>query len=190
MRGEKNTPYQGGTRVPSFWRWPAAFRGGLDCDALTAHIDIFPTLAEVCGAKLNDKVQQQVEGRSLLPQLKNPKSAWPDRTLVTHIGRWSRGEAATSKYAGCSIREGRFTLVNNEELYDLQQDPGEKHNVLATHPEVVRKLRAAYDDWWQSVLPHLENEAATGPKENPFKALYRKQFGEAATPTNNVNQSN
>src|SRR5439155_4212911 len=64
MRGSKVTPYEGGTRVPSFWRWPAAFKGGVDCDALTAHIDIFPTLAEVAGAKLNDEVKKQVEGRS------------------------------------------------------------------------------------------------------------------------------
>jgi len=53
MRGGKVTPYEGGTRVPSFWRWPAAFKGGVDCGALTAHIDIFPTLAEIAGAKLN-----------------------------------------------------------------------------------------------------------------------------------------
>src|SRR5829696_182191 len=52
MRGSKNSPYQGGTRVPSFWRWPAAFQGGVDCTALTAHIDVFPTLAEIAGAKL------------------------------------------------------------------------------------------------------------------------------------------
>ncbi|HEY2952696.1 MAG TPA: arylsulfatase, partial [Verrucomicrobiae bacterium] len=51
MRGGKATPYQGGTRVPSFWRWPGAFAGGADCAALTAHIDLFPTLAELAGVK-------------------------------------------------------------------------------------------------------------------------------------------
>ena len=39
------------------------------------------------------------------------------------------------------------------------------------------KLRAAYDDWWQSVQPLLVNENVIGPKINPFKALYWKQFG-------------
>jgi arylsulfatase A-like enzyme len=39
MRASKVTAYEGGTRVPSFWRWPAAFKGGVDCGALTAHID-------------------------------------------------------------------------------------------------------------------------------------------------------
>ena len=177
MRGSKNSPYQGGTRVPSFWRWPSGFAGGMDCDALTAHIDIFPTLAEISGATMTPDVRRQLEGRSLLPLLKNPTAEWPDRTLVTHTGRWPRGEASNSKYAGCSIRDRRYTLVNNSELYDLVVDPGEQHNVIADHPEVVQKLRTAYEAWWQSVLPCLENENAVGPKENPFKELYYKQFG-------------
>jgi arylsulfatase A-like enzyme len=180
MRGSKNTPYQGGTRVPSFWRWPRGFHGGADCNTLTAHIDIFPTLAQICGAKLNEDVKRQVEGRSLWPLLENPNTDWADRNLVTHIGRWPYGEAANSKYAGCSIRNRQYTLVNNMELYDLQHDAGEKYNVIADHPEVVKKLRIAYGDWWQSVLPHLENENAVGPKENPFKELYHKQFGQSA----------
>ena len=113
MRGAKVTPYQGGTRVPSFWRWPAAFKGGVDVGALTAHIDIFPTLAEIAGAKWTDAMREQVEGRSLVPLLKDPKADWPDRFLVTHVGRWERGQAEQSKFANCSIRDGRFTLVNN-----------------------------------------------------------------------------
>ena len=115
----------------------------------------------------------------MLPLLKNPKAEWADRTLVTHLGRWPKGDAEKSKYAGCSIRDRRYTLVNNSELYDLQHDPGEKHNVIADHPDAVKKLRAAYDEWWKSILPHLENENVVGPKENPFKDLYRKQFGQS-----------
>jgi arylsulfatase len=62
-------------------------------------------------------------------------------------------------------------------LYDVQSDPGETRNVIAEHPQVVAAMRAAYDRWWAEVLPALENENAVGPKVNPFKALYRKQFG-------------
>ena len=131
MRGMKNTPYQGGTRVPSFWRWPAAFRGGRDVSTLTAHIDVFPTLAEVAGAKLPADVQTQVEGRSLVNLLESQGAEFADRYLVTHCGRWRRGQAAKAKFTQCSIRNGRFTLVNNTELYDLQKDPGERTNVLA-----------------------------------------------------------
>ena len=177
MRGGKATAYQGATRVPSFWRWPAAWKGGVDCAALTAHIDVLPTLAEIAGARLNAGVRNQIEGRSLLPLLKNPQADWPDRLLVTHVGRWERGQAAQAKFKPCSIRDRRFTLVNNTELYDLHSDPAETKNILADHADVATKLRAAYEDWWESVQPWLVNENVTGPKVNPFKALYWKQFG-------------
>jgi arylsulfatase len=176
MRGRKNSPYQGGTRVPGLWRWPASFSGEVDCAVLTAHIDILPTLIEVTGAKVSDEVRQQIEGRSLLPLMKDPAAQWPDRTLVTHLGRWPRGEASKSKYAGCSIRDARFTLVNNAELYDLWVDPGEKANVVDAHPDEVAKLRSAYDAWWQSVLPCMENENVTGPRVNPYRELYDQQL--------------
>ncbi len=136
-----------------------------------------PTLAEITGAKLDEKLKKQIEGRSLLPLLKNPRAPWPDRFLVTHLGRWPRGEVASAKYTACSIRNSRFTLVNNKELFDLQTDPGEKTNVIGEHPDVVARLRAAYDAWWDSVQSCLDNEDAVGPQVNPFKALYWQQFG-------------
>jgi arylsulfatase len=177
LRGGKGTPYQGGTRAPAFWRWPAKFPGGRDIPALTAHVDIFPTLAEIAGAALTDAVKRQVEGRSLLPLLLHPDAAWPDRTLVTHVGRWPQGQVADFKNRNCSIRDARFTLVNDAELYDLQTDPGETKNVLSEHPEAAAKLRAAYEQWWSGVTPLLVNESAIGPKINPFKARYWQQFG-------------
>lgn len=177
MRGKKVTPYQGGTRVPSFWRWPAGFKGDVDIDALTAHIDVLPTLAAIANAPPVEAVRAQVEGRSLLPLLKDPKAAWPNRTFMTHVGRWERGQVDKAKFKQCSIRDSRYTLVNNAELYDLKVDPGETKNVLDEHAEVVAKLRAEYEQWWTEILPCLENEDATGPKVNPFKERYWKQFG-------------
>jgi arylsulfatase len=178
LYGHKGSPYQGGTRATAFFRWPGGkILAGVECDALSAHLDIFPTLAELTGAKLSDEVKQQVEGRSLLPLLKNPRAEWPDRILVHHVGRWAKGNAADSKYRNCAIQSARFTLVNNKELYDLKADPGEKTNVMAEHPEVVANLRAAYDKWWSNVQPVLVNENVVGPKMNPMKELYWKQFG-------------
>ena len=63
------------------------------------------------------------------------------------------------------------------ELYDLTADPGEKTDVAAAHPDVVRELDAAYDRWWAEVLPLMVNEDAVPPAEAPYPALYRKQFG-------------
>jgi arylsulfatase len=181
MRGSKVTPYEGGTRVPAFWRWPAAIEGGRDVSALTAHVDVFPTLAEVAGATLSPEAKQQVEGRSLAPFFKDRKVDWPNRTLVAHVGRWERGKAEAAKYVNVSIRDDRYALVNNAELYDLQSDPGQKTDVSAAHPDVVARLREDYEAWWRDVLPRLENEDAVGPKVNPYKEWYEKQFGPGAT---------
>ncbi len=179
MHGAKVTPWQGGTRVPAFFRWTGTLQPG-NVDKLTAHIDIFATLAEVAGAAVPPGAG--VEGRSLLPLLRDHGAAWADRTLFTHVGRWEQGKAAASKYTQCSVRSARFSMVNigpakNWELFDLQADPGEKVNVAAKYAAEARKLEAAYDQWWDAVLPRLENEDATPPHVAPYKELYWKQFG-------------
>ena len=187
MRGQKGTPWRGGTRVPAFWRWEGTLPGGVDVPAVTAHIDVLPTLCEIAGASLPPAVAAKVEGRSLVPLLEDAEAEWPDRLLVTHVGRWERGRAAESAYRNCRVREGRWQLVNTKnrrerwELYDLAADPGETRDVAAAHPDVVARLGQAYDLWWQSVQPDLVNENLDGPKENPFKVAFRKQFGPDAT---------
>jgi arylsulfatase A-like enzyme len=184
MRGQKVTPWLGGTRASSFWRWPGTLKAG-DVDRLASHIDFFPTVAEIAGAKLTDEARGQVEGRSLLPLLRDPKAGWPDRILFTHVGRWPKGaKPAEHKYAHCSVRTPRWHLVCDArdglkkwQLFDVTADPGEKTDVAAKHPEVVKELDGAYDTWWDGVLPGMVNEDAVGPKVNPFRELYEKQFG-------------
>ena len=187
MRGSKVTPWLGGTRASSLWRWPATLQPA-DVDRLAAHIDFFPTIAELAGAKLSPDVRAQVEGRSLVPLLQDPRAAWPDRILFTHVGRWEKGQVAGAKYRNCSVRNTRFHLVSNSnqnlnsgekawQLFDVQADPGEKTDIAAQHPDAVQSLDAAYDTWWGSIQPQLVNEAAIGPPVNSFKELYLKQFG-------------
>lgn len=189
MRGQKVSPYRGGTRVPAFWRWPGRLPAGVDVPAVTAHIDVLPTLCELAGVTLPPAVAEQVEGRSLVPLLTDASAAWPDRPLVTHVGRWERGEAAQSAYRNCRLREGRWSLVNTKnrpdawELYDIATDPAEKHDLAAAQPGVVKRLATTYAAWWQSVQPDLVNENSDGPAENPFAAAYWKQFGPRPTLT-------
>jgi arylsulfatase len=179
MRGQKGTPWQGGTRVPLFCRWTGTLKAGAT-PQLTGAIDLFPTFAEIAGAKIPAGIE--LDGRSLVPLMKNPGAPWADRYLFTHVGRWEKGKAAESKYFRCRVRNSRYSMVSmgpqkKWELYDLQQDPGEKTNVIAAHPDVVRELEGAYDKWWDSVLPLMVNEDAVPPEVAPYKELYRKQFG-------------
>lgn len=183
MRAQKGTPFLGGIRASSFWRWPGTLKPA-DCDRLTAHIDFFPTLAELAGAKLTDDVKKQVEGRSLVPLLSNPLADWSDRVLFTHVGRWPKGEPpAKSKYANASVRNSRFQLVSagkneakNWQLFDLKADPGQKTDIANKNLDVVKQLDAEYDRWWDSVQPQFVNENAVPPAENPFKTLFNQQF--------------
>jgi arylsulfatase len=183
MRGSKNTPYIGGTRAISFWRWPGTLKPTAT-DALAAHIDVFPTLMELAGAKLTASVKAQVEGRSLLPVLKNAKANWPDRIFVRHIGRWPKGANPNDwKYIQVSVRAKRWHLVSDSKenikrwaLYDLVADPGEKTDVAAQHADIVNQLDAEYDKWWAGMLPLLVNESAPQPAVNPYHEQYWKQF--------------
>lgn len=183
MRGSKASPWLGGTRASSFWRWPGTLKPA-SVSAYTAHIDFFPTLAELSGVQLSEKVQDQIEGLSLTPLLLNSQSTWPDRTLVTHVGRWKHGsDPSTGKYNQCSVRTTRWHLVNpgndnqkSWQLYDVQNDPGETIDLAKEHPDVVTKLDQHFETWWTETLPLMVNEKAPLAPSNPFKTLYEQQI--------------
>jgi arylsulfatase len=175
MRGGAATPYEGGTRVPSFWRWSSHWKPGADVAALTAHLDLLPTLARIAGAEVPADVTAKLEGRDLQPLLEQPSREWPDRILFTHIGGWEHGQAEQSEYVGSAVRDSRFSLVNNTELYDLPGDHAQARNVFNEHHEEVQKLRTAYEQWWKEIQPGLVNEDAVPPKTNPFVERWRKQ---------------
>jgi arylsulfatase len=159
MKGHKGQPYQGGTRVPAFFRWPGGgIKGDSESAALTSQMDIMPTLLEVTGTPVTSRLKKQIEGRSLVPFFKDPNAEWEKRILVHHAGGWKRGDAAKSKHERVAIQNEQFTLVFNEELYDLKADPGETNNVITEHPEIVKNLRKAYGKWWEKVTPRMINE--------------------------------
>lgn len=183
MRGSKVTPWEGGTRATSFWRWKNTLVPK-DIAALTAHIDVFPTLAEIAGASLSECVQKQVEGRSLMPLMRDSSTAWPDRFLFTQTGRWDpKTDGRQAKRENAAVRWRSYTLVATPketkgkwQLFDLATDPGQKTDLAKEQPDVVAKLSSAYDDWWNSLPPYLVNEQQTGPRWNPFHEQYWKQF--------------
>src|SRR5262249_5741709 len=119
-----------------------------------------------------------VKGRSLLPLLRDPQAAWPDRILFTHVGRWPKATNPEQyKYRNCSVRTSRWHLVcvategrKDWQLFDLPADPGEKTDVAAAHRDVVQEMDKAYDAWWASVQPQLVNESAVGPKVNGMRS--------------------
>lgn len=188
MRGKKGSPWLGGTRVSSFWRWPGHWEPAIRKE-LTAHIDVFPTLAQVAGATLPEKAKQQIEGRSLLPLLEKSGANWPDRYIFTHVGRWPKfATPDDSKFWNAAVRNTRWALVSDKggkkpawQLFDLEKDPGQKSNVAKANPKVVKELASAFDAWWARCRPMMVNETAVGPEFNSFAERYWKQFGGSPT---------
>ncbi len=176
FKSGKGSPYEGGTHVPAFWRWKGVLGEGTDIKALTAHIDVFPTMCELAGVDIPDGIQE-LDGRSMVPLLQNPKSPWTDRALFVHQGRWGKGaDPNDSKYKSCAVRTTRWRFVNNRELYDISQDPFEKNDVAADHPEVVAQLRKVFDEWWSKTVPLMVNEDVPYAPQQPQAVRYEKQL--------------
>lgn len=167
MRGHKGSEYEGGHRVPLFVHWPAGgYDRGVDIDRLSAHIDVLPTLQELC--ELPKKEDYALDGRSLVPLLKEPQADWPERVIVTD----SQRVIDPIKWKNCSTMSQRWRLVNGEELYDLPADPGQRNDVAAQHPAVVERMRAVYDAWWEGLQPAMAKHAELvlgNPAENPSR---------------------
>lgn len=181
MKGLKGSPEEGGTRVPALFRWPGKLAEGRDIDRLAAHIDILPTLVQLAGKEV--PADLQIDGRSLLPLLQGDRTEWPDRNLFFHVGRWPKGADPNDfKYVKCAVRNQRYRLVNHKDLFDMQADPGQTKNVADQHPEVVKKMQAEYDAWWNDILPLLVNEDVPLAKERPYHVWYRQQLEQDGIP--------
>ena len=179
QKGLKGSADEGGVRVPFFARWKGTLTPDAEIDRVSAHIDLFPTFAALAGAELPDG---QVEGRSLLPLLENPKAKWPDRYLFTQRARWKTGsEPNDHQWTGFAVRNQRFRLVGDS-LFDMEKDPGQETDVAAEHPDVVKRMRAAYDDFWKEARPLMVNETAPMSKTRPFHVWFEKQQAEEGIP--------
>jgi arylsulfatase A-like enzyme len=84
MRGRKGSEYDGGHRVPCFLSRGSQWRPNRDVGRLTAHIDLMPTLLELCGVPFPKNVE--FDGKSLVPLLREKPEAWPERTLFVRNG--------------------------------------------------------------------------------------------------------
>lgn len=147
MRGWKGSVYQGGIRVPCFMRWPEQFEAGKEIDEIAAHIDLLPTLLDLCGVSAPAGTDKPLDGLSLTPLLGAHPVPWRDRALFF---QWHRGDEP-APYNSCAVRTQRWKLVNGEELYDMANDPREETDVAAAHPGEVTQLRSLYDTWFKSV---------------------------------------
>jgi len=186
MKGTKGSEYDGGHRVPFFIRWPdGGIEAKKDIARLTAHIDVMPTLTELCG--INGPKGVALDGTSIVSLLRGDGAKWSSRTLVTDSQRLEN----PVKWRKSAVMTDRWRLVNGKELYDMNADGGQKKNIADGNPEIVKKLRAAYDKWWTSVSKRFGEFVPIiigSDKENPTRLTSHDWHGSGANRTWNHRQ--
>lgn len=164
MRARKGSQYEGGHRVPCFVCWPAGgMKKSREIHQLAAHIDLLPTLIDLCDLKKPDETE--FDGTSLASLLRG-NTAWKPRTLFVHSQRVDQPE----KWRKCSVMTQRWRLVDGNELYWIDIDPGQSNNIASQYPEVVGELRKKYEAWWTDISPRFNEycEIQLGSsQENP-----------------------
>jgi arylsulfatase A-like enzyme len=162
MRGRKGSVHEGGHRVPFFVQFPAKFKTPKVIPNIAAHIDVLPTLLELCNVPLPKNLA--LDGRSLVPLLEG--KSWAERILFTS----NNGSNDVKPFPGAA-RSQQYRLVNEGrgyELFDLQADPGQKKNIAPEKPEVVAELSQAYENWFRDV-------SQAGFRRFPLPVGYRQE---------------
>jgi arylsulfatase len=157
FREGKGTTFEGGVRVPFIVRWPGVVKAGSETDALAANIDVVPTLLAATEAPAP---KNEIDGVSFLSVLKSGQPAsrdsfayyYGDRLEAVRKGKWklhlphayrSYVDMIPAELDGYPAKTHQLQIGFS--LYNLEKDPGEKEDLAAAQPEVVKELQALAD---------------------------------------------
>ena len=182
-RAGKGSYYEGGIRVPITVRWPGVVEAGSTCSVPVTGLDFYPTFLDAIEA--SPSTGKVLDGKSILPLLTGKGSFPKDRTLYWHFPVYLQnyaGEEDQSRDAkfrtrpGTVLRKGKWKLHEYFEdgallLYDLENDPGETHNLASEKPKRLQALKEDMYAWRKrtgSPVPSKRN-----PKYIPQKISTR-----------------
>lgn len=186
LRGGKATMFEGGTRVPCVVAWPGVTSAGSRSDAIVQSEDYYPTLLD--GLGIRPGPDQRFDGISILPALKGGELArgavfqyfphdpgvpdWLPPSVSVHRGDWKL----------IRIFHGGERGAHRHFLFNLRDDLGEKSNLAAQKPEVVRELDALIEGFLagaKAVVP-IPNPAFDPTKYHPELEGKQKAKGKTA----------
>ncbi|WP_236973462.1 arylsulfatase [Membranihabitans maritimus] len=169
LRGTKGSAYDGGHRVPYAIRWPDGnIKGGKEVDNLLAHIDLLPTLVDICNLSWGE--DKHIDGKSFADLLREERVKWSNRTLIVDSQRTKN----LVKWRRSAVMDDNWRLINGQELYNIKEDVSQSNDIASEHPKVVNKLRESYNKWWTSLMEQEVNERyayikAGTEHENPLR---------------------
>jgi arylsulfatase A len=150
LRGRKNTTYEGGVREPFIARWTGRIPAGRTSDALISLMDVFPTVAGLCGAPLPSK---PLDGIDVWPLIEGTRRSI-DRAPLLYFDNWDLqcvrwmnwklhiARYNTAAYSPAPPGWRKSYLLPKPELYNLATDPDESYDVADGNPKVVAEIEA------------------------------------------------
>lgn len=153
MRGLKSSVYRGGVRVPFWIKYTGLRKDGVDVNITASAFDVLPTISALCNTSLPAGVK--IDGINLLPLIKGEKSP-EERTLFFY---WTRH--SPELYTNIALQKGKYRLIGNAdynadiskfELYNIEQDPYEKNNILKENPVIAIKLKKVLDSLFNELV--------------------------------------
>jgi uncharacterized sulfatase len=157
-RGRKGSAWEGGMRAPLIARWPRRIPAGVQSDAISMSIDLFPTILKRAGVEL--PVDREIDGRNIWPVLRGREES-PHEYLYLFDGpviaavrsqRWKL--VVQSWYRGFNAMFGNG-YNHASLLFDLENDPEERYSQRRDNPEVVKQLA----DWLMQGRLEIERPA-------------------------------
>jgi arylsulfatase len=157
LSGFKGSAHEGGIRVPLVARWPGRIKPGTTSDHISAFWDVLPTFCEVSGAK----PPADIDGISFAPTLLSKGKQEQHEYLYWEFAAYS-GQQAVRMGKWKALRKGMFRGNMHINLYDLEKDIAEQHDVSEKHPEVIARIK------------RIMAAAHTPSKVFPFKQIDAK----------------
>jgi len=172
LRGGKGWLYEGGIREPMIIDWPGVVKPGSRSDVPVISTDFYPTMLEMAGLPAMPK--QHLDGVSLVPILKQNRNL-AERPLFWHYPHYGNQGGSP----GSAIRLEKWKLIeffedHRVELYNLQLDYREQHNLAAEQPQLAAELRERLHAWRTSVgarLPTPNPRANAGSTKEVTMAM-------------------
>lgn len=173
LRGFKAQTWEGGIRVPYIVQWKGHLPAGKIDDRPVIQMDILPTALAAAGIKAQP--EWKLDGVNLLPYLDGTRSAPPHAALYWRFGGQiaiRKGEwklvKAPGLAAGAQAISGKAS-TDQAELYNLARDIGEKNDLAASEPAILRDLAADWNAWNADLVEPLWRPNAGG-RRNPVRS--------------------